>query len=892
MLGVALALSSVAAAQSSSSVWTIPGTVNAGGLNNTRFVSDLAVTNPGSVTVQATISFVPANGTSPRQVTLTAGQTIAYRNVLDSLWGAQGAGATQVASDAPLLIRARTYNTAASGTFGVALPVFADDRLLAPGDSADSLWISQSADGTSGYRTNVAVVFPDEGGGEARVTVYDADGNEIGSQPFSLGSAGFQQFGVGSFAGSVAIARAEIQVIRGTAAAYSVVVDNVTGDSSLFTFESLPAGWQDVLVNGVARRDGRNSTFFRTDGRFYNPASEDATVTVAFHDNRNANEAPVTKDFIVPAGKIRDVVDVLDSLLGLPVGSAGALRFTSGTPVAILCRTSNVDPLGVKPGTFGAQQKPRPLLSFLMSADAGAIVTGIRQNAAFRTNVGFAAGADGAEYALTLKSAAGATVATATGSLGVFGWTQPNVADLFPGTTVPEDATLLVRVTSGSVDVFDSSIDNASGDPVVTPIMPLVVDIPSAATIGPAGGAIRSTDGALTLRVPAGALAAPTAMSIATTANGAPSPLGAGYDLSPAGLAFAKPALLSLRFGTEALPFDEIEGAAVVVLTGGRWAGLAGGKVDTASRSLVLPLQSTSPAGAAPAARAGLDAAPTSFAADVAVRVKKPVWLPTSSAGWTLEVVYLTRPTSTGPRFEYELIGTRNVTVKWTKPTFGNFDSLAGPQVIYTAPNQIPDVFSVVKSSVAVTQNGTSTVGLSFSFKLIRRNWRLDVFYFIDLPCSSTNTEVSIQLHGDGAKAYNTFSFRDDMTFRTNPAPPPAPVTVPTMASCNKCPNFKVGPTPGPLTLKNLTGGFFAGIPGFMLAGGTFQKTGLPGYSEDCPFPYGHFPNEGTDIDLPVILSPGNDPFWHLSNDPLLVESPAGAIVVKYEWRWVDGDLP
>ena len=30
-------------------MWTIPGTVNTGGLNNTRFVSDLAVTNPGSV---------------------------------------------------------------------------------------------------------------------------------------------------------------------------------------------------------------------------------------------------------------------------------------------------------------------------------------------------------------------------------------------------------------------------------------------------------------------------------------------------------------------------------------------------------------------------------------------------------------------------------------------------------------------------------------------------------------------------------------------------------------------------------------------------------------------------------------------------------------------------
>jgi hypothetical protein len=229
VLGGALALGSVAAAQTPSSVWTIPGTVNAGGLNNTRFVSDLAVTNPGSVPTQATISFVPANGTTPKQVTLNAGQTVVYRNVFDSLWGAQGAGATRIASDSPLLIRARTYNTAASGTYGVALPVFADDRLLARGKAADSLWISQSADGSSGYRTNVAVVFPDAGGGTATVTVYDTAGNEIGSQDFSLDAAGFQQFGVGGFAGAVSVARAEVQVTRGRAAGYSVVVDNITG---------------------------------------------------------------------------------------------------------------------------------------------------------------------------------------------------------------------------------------------------------------------------------------------------------------------------------------------------------------------------------------------------------------------------------------------------------------------------------------------------------------------------------------------------------------------------------------------------------------------------------------------------------------------------------------
>lgn len=380
--------------------YTIPGIVNASGLNNTRFVSDVAVTNPGTKDAFLIVGFVPAGSLAQQVLALPAGATTVWRNVLQGLWSYSGAGALSIGSDQKLILRARTYNTAAGGTYGVALPLYDSDGFILPGQRAHSLWVSQSADPNAGYRTNIAVLFPDTGGGQATVTVFDADGRSLGRQDYSLDSAGFQQFGVGSFAGAAPVARAEIQVSRGHAAGYSVVVDNVTGDSSLFTFESLPGGIQDVLVNGVARANGRNNTFFRTDGRFFNPGAADATVRVAFHASQNSNPSPVTRDFVIPAGKIRDVVDVLDSLLSLPVGSAGALRFTSDSAVAILCRTSNVDPQGVRPGTFGAQQKPVPLLSFLSSADEGAVITGLRQNGVFRTNVGFAAGGEGASWTL------------------------------------------------------------------------------------------------------------------------------------------------------------------------------------------------------------------------------------------------------------------------------------------------------------------------------------------------------------------------------------------------------------------------------------------------------------------------------------------------------------
>lgn len=575
--------------------WTIPGTVNASGLNGTRFVSDLALTNPGTDMALAILTLVPASGTAQSLQFLAPGQTLVLQNALQQLWGATGAAATVVNASAPLLIRARTYNAAQSGTYGVALPVVADDRFLSPGDAADSLWISQSAGGSTGYRTNVAVVFPDAAGGDATVTVYDASGNAAGSQAFSVPSAGFQQFAVGAFAGAVAAGRARIEVSRGRATAYAVVVDNVTGDSSLFTFEGLPAGPQDVLVNGVARANGRNNTYFRTDARIYNPASVDAAVTAAFHANQSANPSPATATFTVPAGRILDVVDVLQTLLGLPVGSAGALRFTSDAPVGILCRTSNVDPSGQAPGTYGAQQKPAPVISFLSSADAGAVVTGIRQNGAFRTNVGFAAGADGASYSLTLKDSSGSTAGAASGSLGAWGWTQPNVQDLFPNVAIPADATLQVVVTSGSVDVFDSSIDNASGDPVVTPIMPLPAAIPSAATIGPAGGSVRSDDGRLTLKIPAGALATSASFTIAPTADAGPNALGTAYAVTPWDLSLAHAALLVFDYGQDDVAVDDASGLIPGFLASdGQWYSSASWTIDSSTRHVTTSLAALS----------------------------------------------------------------------------------------------------------------------------------------------------------------------------------------------------------------------------------------------------------------------------------------------------------
>jgi hypothetical protein len=740
----ALALAGPAAGQPVQSFfsYTVPGVVKSPGQNGTNYVSDIVIANPGSAPANILFAFAPTMGGFPIVQVLPAGQSLTLKDAVASVFGAaQAVGAIQVTSDQPLIIRGRTYNTASTGTFGVALPVIATDRFLLQADTADSLWVTQSPD----YRTNIAVVFPDSGGGDATVTLYDQSGNAMGQQAFSLTSAGLQQVSVGSFAtGPLPVGRANILVTRGRAAGYAVVVDNVTGDGSLYSFEDLPEGPQDVLVNGVTRAGGQLGTFWRTDGRLYNPdPSADATVTVSWLPAGDSNPSPRTEQVAVPAGRIVDLPDILSAVFGLPAGSSGALRLQSDVPVAILCRTSNLDPTGQRPGTFGAQQRAVPLAAFLMSADAGAVVTGVNQSSAFRTNLGFAAGPDGASYALTLKNATGGTVGTQTGSLGAFGWTQPNVASLFPGAAIPDNAQVLVRVTSGSLDLYDSSIDNGSGDPVVTSLVRLPAAVPSSATIGPQGGSIQSSDGRLTLKVPAGALAQPVAFSIAPVAtNDAPNGIGSAYDISPDGVTFAKPAQLVFGWASTEINGTGSGNLGLAVLNGSAWSAVGGASIDLLNGVFVIPVSSTSlSVNAASPLQALLAGGSRRVARFGAVRPDPPPPICVlAGQERVLKITYVSAGSASAPgQTPLSAAATQSdLTATWSVKGGGSL-STAPLSASYTAPASLPGVQpslvnAVVKSS---GRHRIKPIPVSFQLILYPRRGTLTVKLTAAVACSN-----------------------------------------------------------------------------------------------------------------------------------------------------------
>lgn len=84
--------------------------------------------------------------------------------------------------------------------------------------------------------------------------------------------------------------------------------------------------------------------------------------------------------------------------------------------------------------------------------------------------------------------------------------------------------------------------------PIAVTVAGIPEGLPTIGTIGPAGGSLTSSDGRLTVSVPAGALAANTLVGIQPITATAPGALGHAYRLTPEGQAFLQPATLTFKY--------------------------------------------------------------------------------------------------------------------------------------------------------------------------------------------------------------------------------------------------------------------------------------------------------------------------------------------------------
>ena len=118
----------------------IPSIAHAPGAGTSKWRSNIGVVNRSGATANLTLVFVPyaAGSTVTRNHTLANNATVEWADVLVSLFGfadaANTKGTVKITSDREIVAMARTYNQAASGTFGQYYPALArrpGDLLLA-----------------------------------------------------------------------------------------------------------------------------------------------------------------------------------------------------------------------------------------------------------------------------------------------------------------------------------------------------------------------------------------------------------------------------------------------------------------------------------------------------------------------------------------------------------------------------------------------------------------------------------------------------------------------------------------------------------------------------------------------------------------------------------------
>lgn len=101
----------------------------------------------------------------------------------------------------------------------------------------------------------------------------------------------------------------------------------------------------------------------------------------------------------------------------------------------------------------------------------------------------------------------------------------------------------------------------SSGTPEPTPIG-TPVGTATTARIGPSGGSVQSSDGKLSVNIPAGILNTDTTISVQPITNNAPNGLGTAYRLGPSGMHFSSPITLRFSYASDTIQVPELTGVA------------------------------------------------------------------------------------------------------------------------------------------------------------------------------------------------------------------------------------------------------------------------------------------------------------------------------------------
>jgi hypothetical protein len=466
--------------------YVLPSSAHAQGANNAFYTTSLWVANTGPADSTIVLQFLGhdaagTGGPSTSNIVVPAGQTVAFPDVLSSLFNvSSGYGAILVRADSnqlKIVSQTSTPPPSGAGSFGQAVPAATGNDSVTPAAPKALYSLRQDA----AFRTNAVISNTTASAAHVDLKLYDSAGMLIGSssnlpnwtdlQPLEMRQIGGVVTALGGPDGTKD-AYLVVSTPTGGArlATYAAVIDQKTNDPRTIlpvTLGTLGANAKWLLPSS-AHAPGANNAFYTTDLTIGNSGTTSAMATLKFlgHDQDGTSGPEVTSP--IAAGAEVTFADVLgSSVFGLPNGSYGAILVTSASPdLKVLSQTSTPPPNGI--GTFGQSVPAAGPADFVTSA-APRVLVGLRQDSAFRTNAVIAnATNQAADVVLTLTSAAGATLGTHSYHLDPYGMHQISgvVTELgAPAGTADAALTVATTTPGARIATYAAIIDQTTNDP-------------------------------------------------------------------------------------------------------------------------------------------------------------------------------------------------------------------------------------------------------------------------------------------------------------------------------------------------------------------------------------------------------------------------------------------
>jgi PKD repeat protein len=456
------------------SVWWVPSIAHAPGAGGSKWRSNIAAVNRSGSTATLSLVFVPyssgANVTKP--YSLANGATVEWADVLVSLFAfadsANTKGTVKISSDKPIYAISRTYNQAASGTFGQYYPAL----IAAQGISGSQAAVLPLLKKNTAFRTNAGFQNLGSSSCTGEVKLFNATGVQVGSTRTLTAAADkyiqdddvFTKAGAGTQ--DVAYARVQATTAGCKAWFFASVVDAVTNDPTTVPQQLSAAG--PFWIPSIAHAPGAGSSKWRSNIAVVNRSGSTANLTLVF--TPYAAGSTVTKTYTLANNNTVEWADVLVSLFAFAdsANTKGTVKITSNVALFAISRTYNQ----AASGTFG-QYYPALVASASITNGQSAVLPLLKKNTGFRTNAGFENLGDAScTGTVKLFNAAGVQVGTTrTLTAATDKYIQDD--DVFTkaaaGNQEPAYALVEVTTVGGKAWFFASLVDAVTNDPTTIP---------------------------------------------------------------------------------------------------------------------------------------------------------------------------------------------------------------------------------------------------------------------------------------------------------------------------------------------------------------------------------------------------------------------------------------